>query len=193
MTHMSTSTVHSLTKMIEPSILNDVLKPYHRTQTNYLRSAHLIEVPLTEECLIRVNGEFSIHESCYIDSTGHFNAVEFIICFNQLAYLAFGYLTAYEYLQKAPVGNLTDIAKDAITKMTYQSYLDKQLSSMFILKKDLSFRQVINPKKFQGELLINKIFFRKNTFFIKTHAKFYDQNKGLASGNVVLAYPLILN
>ena len=39
--------------------------------------------------LITGKGRFSIPESCYIDSTGHFNAVEFNICYNQLAYVLF--------------------------------------------------------------------------------------------------------
>ena len=37
--------------------------------------------------LISAKGRFSIPDSCYIDDTGHFNAVEFNICFNQLAYV----------------------------------------------------------------------------------------------------------
>ncbi|MGW6540873.1 FcoT family thioesterase [Streptomyces sp. NPDC055051] len=32
------------------------------------------------------SGMFTIPEPCYIDDTGHFNAVEFNICYNQLAY-----------------------------------------------------------------------------------------------------------
>src|SRR4051794_38330665 len=36
---------------------------------------------------IRARAELAIPESCYIDDTGHFNAVEFNICFNQVAYV----------------------------------------------------------------------------------------------------------
>jgi hypothetical protein len=42
----------------------------------------------------------AIPESCYIDDTGHFNAVEFNICFNQLAYVLFGKCVDAGILQK---------------------------------------------------------------------------------------------
>jgi len=42
----------------------------------------------TEDSMLAY-GNFTIGDSAYIRSTGHFNAVELIICFNQLAYSAF--------------------------------------------------------------------------------------------------------
>lgn len=60
-----------------------VLRPY-RTHCRYLKTAALTTGP--EPGQLTVSGEFEIAESCYIDDTGHFNAVEFNICYNQVAY-----------------------------------------------------------------------------------------------------------
>jgi len=72
----------------------EILKPYRENAT-YLKAAEIVEVndktaiAGTDQKLIIGKGRFSIPESCYIDSTGHFNAVEFNICYNQLAYVLF--------------------------------------------------------------------------------------------------------
>ena len=82
---------------ISKDFIDDILKPY-RKHAQYLKSAELTHFQDKCSCatkgkdagLITAKGRFSIPESCYIDDTGHFNAVEFNICFNQLAYVAFG-------------------------------------------------------------------------------------------------------
>ena len=57
-----------------------------------LNLLRLILIPYKPHCryfqnaFLTARGEFSISESCYIAETGHFNAVEFNICFNQLSY-----------------------------------------------------------------------------------------------------------
>jgi len=75
--------------------LADILRPY-RPHARYLKSAEITAFRAkaaddkSKTALVTAGGRFSIPESCYIDDTGHFNAVEFNICFNQLAYVAFG-------------------------------------------------------------------------------------------------------
>ena len=79
---------------ISKDFIDDILKPY-RKHAQYLKSAELTHFQDKCSCatkgkdagLITAKGRFSIPESCYIDDTGHFNAVEFNICFNQLAYV----------------------------------------------------------------------------------------------------------
>ncbi len=64
------------------TLMNTVLEVYF-PNCRYLKSAdfHYPEI----------KGEFGISSSCYIESTGHFNAVEAIICYNQLAYTFFAH------------------------------------------------------------------------------------------------------
>ncbi|MEO1375818.1 MAG: FcoT family thioesterase, partial [Cyanobacteria bacterium J06635_10] len=50
--------------------------------------------------------DFSIPESCYIDDTGHFNSVEFNICYNQLFYIIIAYLIKNQLLEVMKDWNL---------------------------------------------------------------------------------------
>ena len=45
-----------------------------------------------------IKGDFKIPESCYIDDTGHFNSVEFNICYNQIFYILIAYLVQQQLL-----------------------------------------------------------------------------------------------
>ena len=86
---------HRLPIAISDTFVADILKPY-RPRATYLRSAEItqfseeaLEDSASDVSLVTGAGRFSIPESCYIDDTGHFNAVEFNICYNQLAYVVF--------------------------------------------------------------------------------------------------------
>lgn len=72
--------------------------------------------------------------------------------------------------------------------MSFDNYLSQQLSAMFILKSEQSFQAVINPHNFQGFLQVEKIFYKRKTFFIKTKCNFSDVNGGKAKGCITLAY-----
>jgi FcoT-like thioesterase domain len=74
---------------IPSKLAAEILRPYKQNAT-YLKSAEITHVndksaisPGTaDHKLVSGKGRFSIPESCYIDDTGHFNAVEFNICYN---------------------------------------------------------------------------------------------------------------
>lgn len=70
---------------IAEELLARVLEPYSCKGCRYLIDA---QYSATEDSVLAY-GNFTIGESAYIRSTGHFNAVELILCFNQLAYSAF--------------------------------------------------------------------------------------------------------
>src|SRR5688572_6040661 len=98
---------------VEPNLIATLLEPY-RPQCKYLKSAvvedarpgaeYLVTAPGTRSAdaalgsarpgaevqPVRARGEFRIQESFYIADTGHFNAVEFNVCYNQLAYVLIG-------------------------------------------------------------------------------------------------------
>ena len=74
----------------------------HRRSTTRRRS------PGTDQKLIVGKGRFSIPESCYIDDTGHFNAVEFNICYNQLAYVLFAGVIDAGLMHKVRAGDVRD-------------------------------------------------------------------------------------
>jgi hypothetical protein len=79
---------------ISPAFVADILSPY-KAHARYLKTAEIASFREKSSddkgkgALAKGVGRFAILESCYIDNTGHFNAVEFNICFNQLAYVMF--------------------------------------------------------------------------------------------------------
>ena len=77
---------------MSPERLARVLVPY-RDNCKYLKRIAFEYLPASadvspdqSEASLTAHGDLCIAESCYIDSTGHFNAVEFQICVNQLMY-----------------------------------------------------------------------------------------------------------
>ncbi len=121
-----------------------------------------------------VQGEFSIPESCYIADTGHFNAVEFNICFNQVCYVAIAYLIQ---------NNLAE----AMEGWDLENYKRRQLSDFLIAKYSSAFKKPIDPRNFQGTLSIKKCNARGNLIMMKTSCAFYDNNEGWAEGDVTIA------
>ncbi len=176
-------------EIIKSSILYQVLKPYIRTQTDYLKHASVTEGNRKGSELFSATGSYQIPYSCYIDSTGHFNAVEFIICYNQLAYLSFGHLISTGTLHDLPIKPLNDEVKGLLHNLTYSAFLRQQLASMFIVKTDLTFKAPVSPERFYGTLTISRMLYRRGTFFVKTHCAFADDGPGQAHGDIMLAYP----
>ena len=121
-----------------------------------------------------IKGEFSIPDSCYIDDTGHFNSVEFNICYNQLCYVLIAYLIKNKLLK---------VMKD----WDLESYKHSQLSNFLIVKFSSAFKKPINARNFQGSLSINKCSARGNLIMMKTSCNFYDNNEGWAEGNITIA------
>lgn len=88
-------TAHEVRQLIfsEADLLKEVLIPY-KENCRYLQHASLEYLPSDptssiqdeRKILLLAKGRFSVSHSCYIADTGHFNAVEFNICYNQLAY-----------------------------------------------------------------------------------------------------------
>ncbi|NET17718.1 MAG: hypothetical protein F6K08_35290 [Okeania sp. SIO1H6] len=82
-------------EQIDEKLIQRTLSPYSNKGTIYLQEARRVfkvgdsicsDVNSDKKYLVM--GQFSIGESCYIDDTGHLNAVEFNICYNQLLYVA---------------------------------------------------------------------------------------------------------
>jgi hypothetical protein len=164
----------------------EILKPYRENAT-YLKSAEITEVndkasaaPTTNQKLITGKGRFSIPESCYIDDTGHFNAVEFNICYNQLAYVLFAGCIETGLMQKVRV------AEGGIPSMT--EFKRHQLPAMMIVALESRYYKPLNSKDFTAELSINKISAVGNAWFLFTTITFSDSEGIKAKGSVTLAF-----
>ncbi|SER36112.1 FcoT-like thioesterase domain-containing protein [Lentzea xinjiangensis] len=156
-------------------LLSQVLRPY-RDDCRYLQEAYVVEG--AQEVTAR--GRFSIAESCYIDSTGHFNAVEFNICYNQLGYFLIASCVQRELLDEFAAWSMDD-------------FWERQLSDVLIYRFASKFSRMIDPGSFTGEVTFAKPVVRRKpgrppVMIIDTACSFWDDNGGAAAGEVTLAF-----
>ncbi|MBO6282222.1 MAG: hypothetical protein J6N49_06830 [Alphaproteobacteria bacterium] len=72
-------------KQVSEEIINKALVTYIAKNTRYITGAQIDKTDTT----INLTADFAIKESCYLSpSSGHFNAVEALMCFNQMLYVA---------------------------------------------------------------------------------------------------------
>jgi hypothetical protein len=164
--------------IVEPStdagLLAQVLRPY-RKQCQYLRLVH-IDKGNSE---VAARGSFAIPESCYIDDTGHFNAVEFNLCYNQLGY----YLIAK---------CVEDQLLPAFADWSLADFWERQLSDILIYRLSSRFKRFINPRSFTGDVVFRQPVVRERpgrppVMFMETTCAWWDDNGGSADGEVTLA------
>lgn len=167
---------------VSQDLLNTFLQPY-KENCKYLKKAQFQQPALSgninntrnyEQGLWLMKGDFSISDSCYIDDTGHFNSVEFNICYNQIIYILIAYLIENKLLE-------------AMNDWTLEEYKHRQLSDFLIVKFSSSFKRPINSNHFQGTLSINKVSVRGNLIMLKTSCAFYDDNAGWSEGDITIA------
>lgn len=158
---------------IDKELLEVFLAPY-KADCQYLKRA-LFYYPLEDtsnENLGFIKGDFEIIDSCYIDDTGHFNSVEFNICYNQIFYILIAYLVKNRLLPEMGDWDL-------------EMYKRRQLSDFLITKFSSTFRKPVNSNAFQGMLSINKCAARGGLINVKTSCAFYDEN-GWSEGDVTV-------
>ena len=155
---------------IDPKFIAQVLRPY-RDHCKYLQRAEFVR---QGQGLGWMEGVFGIHDSCYIDDTGHFNAVEFNICYNQIAYLHLGYCIAH---------NLTP----ELNRFSFEQFCVQQLSNFLIATISSSYATELNAKAFYGRFTIQTLRRRAQSTFIKTQCQFWDDHSGRSKGEVTLA------
>jgi len=179
-------TIHSIpaiptkTSQVSQVLLDRFLAPY-KADCRYLKQAQFHDFSSAmsptscseSECSWLISGDFAIPESCYIDDTGHFNSVEFNICYNQLCYIMLAYLIEHQMLA-------------VMSDWTLDTFKRRQLSDFLITGFSSKFRQPINSDSFQGELSINRCSARRNLIILKTTCAFFDRN-GRAEGEVTIA------
>ena len=122
----------------------------------------------------RAGGRFAIPEPCYIDSTGHLNAVEVNICYNQLLYVILGQAVSQKLIPELGCFSL-------------EHYRERRLPDVLIYHVDVRFRQVIDSSNFAGELSITRATEAKRSIKLETHLCFWDAAGGEASGDISIA------
>ncbi|MER5466884.1 MULTISPECIES: FcoT family thioesterase [unclassified Streptomyces] len=162
-------------------LLQRVLTPYRAKRCEYLRTAEVIcDGGPGEGSRLSAECTFEIPESCYIDDTGHFNSVEFNICYNQMAY----YLIA-----KAVQDGLTE----PFNQWSMNDFWHRQLGDILITDFSSSFRVPMRGRYFQGGMEILDIVawdandIRDALVVVKTFCRYYDEHGGDSKGYVTAA------
>jgi hypothetical protein len=154
---------------LEPSFIERTLNPYAAKKCIYLKSAaHSFH---SGSVMYGTRATFSIPDSCYIDSTGHFNAVELNICANQMYYVLWADIVRRKKMPEA-------------VHWTEQHFKARQLPGMLIVRMESEFRKPIDAADFSAEGCITRVRFigsgNKKTLFLRTQATFRDEHAGLA-------------
>lgn len=163
----------AVTLPVEDGLLAKVLAPY-KPDCRYLRRAK-VELPEPgADHLVRLHGELSIPSSCYIDDTGHFNSVEFNICYNQMVYVLMAQCVESRLMP-------------AFAAMTLPEYLARQLPDVLIHDFASKFRRPLAPRDFRGTVSIVEANDRSRFLLLRTHCEFEDGLGGSCHGDVSLA------
>lgn len=172
----------------DPELLARVMQPYQSKGCVYLKEA-LIEVasPSAEGCGVSADCRFEIPESCYIDDTGHFNSVEFNICFNQMAY----YLLAKAVKDKLVL---------PFSAWSMADFWQRQLGDILITDFKSAFRAHMNGRTFRGRIELMEIItwdgsdIRDPLLVVRSRCRYWDSHGGDCHGevNVAITNPPVL-
>jgi hypothetical protein len=145
--------------MLNTQLLKEVLKPYITKGCQYL-----LDIVPENGGLI---GQFSIKQSVYVEDSGHFNAVEALICSNQIIYT----FIALELLAESG------------GKEKYKTFLEDP-DAYLIYLCEFTFRHLINPKNFRGSVKKGKAKSLGRKDYVTYHIRFWDDDGGSAFGEV---------
>lgn len=158
---------------VTDELLAKVLEPY-KPGCHYLKRAWCEEPEDGADHLVRLHGELAIGQSCYIEDTGHFNAVEFNISYNQLIYTLLGHCVTKRLLSD-------------FETMCLDEYLAKQLPDVLIHRFESKFRRPMSSSSFRGQVEITETSDRGRFVIVKTTCQFEDDSGGNSHGEISLA------
>ncbi len=150
----------------------DCYKPHCR----YVTSA-VVDAPGET---IRGTATLAIPESCYIDDTGHLNAVEVSICYNQMLYHVIG--TAVRHRIGA-VFSTWSMDEFRLTK----------LPDILIARFTSAFIRPMNARAFHGEIVLNTVTQRRlhpdraPLVSLDTSFRYWDNAGGFSKGGARIA------
>ncbi len=164
---------------VDGDLIELVLKPYH-DNCRYLKQAFYDDNTknLAPDQAPELHARFAIDNSCYIDSTGHFNAVESNICANQIGYLAIAWFLKQKF--QHPYW-------DAMGDFDLSQFRRKQLPNILILNINTSFRRAIDPSEYYGRLKWYRTRQKKSLSLLNMAFSFFDRFDGRAEGEMLVA------
>lgn len=122
---------------VPEEIVTKALSMYMAKNTRYLLKAQIDK----KDDAINLIAKFSITDCCYAPDSGHFNAVEAIICLNQMVYV-----TLLGGIDKKMLPFY-----DGITPDDFCQHWQKVYISMF---ENVKFKKLINSSSFFGKITL---------------------------------------
>jgi hypothetical protein len=154
-------------------LIDRILRVY-KPHCRYLIRGEVTTPEDGSELPVTLRGHFEIPASCYIDDTGHLNAVEVNIAFNQ-AY----YVVTAQAIESGLVSALSEWTPELYERWRLEGSLIHDLRS--------TFKSVIDPRSFEGEIAIASAMRTRRFVVLKLTHRFWDGNGGLARGRVTMA------
>ncbi|MEV5975207.1 FcoT family thioesterase [Streptomyces sp. NPDC051921] len=165
----------------DEELLDRVMGPYKSKNCVYLKEAVVgVDGENPDDLRLTASCRFEIPESCYIDDTGHFNSVEFNICYNQMAYFL---------IAKSVKEGLVHPFSD----WSLEDFWNRQLGDILITDFSSHFRVQMRGRFFRGEMEIVEIVawegsdIRDPLVVVRTKCRYWDEHGGDAHGEISVA------
>ena len=171
-----------ITLSFDSALLERLLAPY-KSHCRYIRDLTLQYPsnrrpphPDDRASWITIEGRCGISGSCYINDTGHLNAVEFNISYNQLLY----------------AGLTASVQHSLIAELQHWSLEDwwsRQLPDVLIIDYHARFRRPMCPRAFHGRFEIRQVVPKRHKHLVLLHTacQMGDDNGGSSDADVVIA------
>ncbi|MEU6018370.1 FcoT family thioesterase [Streptomyces sp. NPDC047515] len=162
----------------DEQLLARVLQPY-KDHCKYLKSAR-VTAEGTAGTGVTAHCTFEIPESCYIDDTGHLNAVEITICYNQMMYYTVAAAIQWGILE-------------AFEGWTMDDFWKRQLPDILIARFASKFRRPVTPRSFSGAIEFRSVQHRSPggaapLLIAETAYRYHDAEGGRCDGEATLAF-----
>lgn len=161
---------------VSEDIINKALVTYIAKNTRYLTEAQISQ----QDNNIILTAGFSIKESCYLSpNSGHFNAVESLMCFNQMLYVAL-------------LGGIKEKMFSFYNHITPDDF-NKHRRKVYILEMEkIKFKKQIDNNYFQGFLELKPMHKVKDKIYVNCRFGFGNDNKcNCFSGNIKVFIPVL--
>ncbi len=167
---------------LAPALLARVLEPY-RANCRYVVDAvceHADDrrAPRPDDPMswIAIDSRCSIPASCYIDDTGHFNAVELNIAYNQMLYAGLAAVADHRLIAE-------------LRHWDREAFFRHQLPDVLILDYHARFPRPLEPRAFHGRFEIREVIGKphKQMVLLRTHCAVHCASGGHAEAEVLIA------
>lgn len=126
---------------VSENIIKQALCTYIAKGTRYITRAEIIK---SGENSVSLKADFEIYESCYLyPGSGHFNAVEALICFNQMLYVAL-------------LGGIEQKYYDFYQNITAEDFNKYRRQGYILEFEKMKFKKQIDNHHFHGTFEIEK-------------------------------------